>query len=184
MKPTKATEILTRQRDKVLSRDHQNDYIWITQTTSYIKEIFGEDSEQHSFIQEFSFNTKLRRPTYSEDQIRSEADRLKASAVRFLNTCIEVIEDTGVRKPLNQNFLSGLSDSVVGVIIGFLVTIPASTGYFLGLYHSDNEKVNLMWENKGLKDSLLVLKSVINDDATSITKDTLYNKVPKVEVRK
>ena len=180
MKPTKAIKILIRQRDKVLSRDHQNDYIWITQTTYYIKEIFGEDSEQHRFIQKFSFNPGLSLSTFPKDQTRSEADRLKASAVRFLNTCIEAIKDIGVQKPSKQNFLSGLSDSIIAVIIGLLITVPGATGYFLGQYHSDNEKVNLLWENKELKDSLLVLKPVAND----ITKDTLSDKAPKVEVRK
>jgi len=66
MRLKKAIEILKGQKDKLQSFENQNQN-WVFQTASYIKDFFGENSTEFSFISQFRFEVVSSNWDSSED---------------------------------------------------------------------------------------------------------------------
>ena len=67
MKKKEAIKILQRQLSKIDNR--VSDDAWIFQTAEYIRQFFGEQSTQYSFISQFQFTVK-HYGDMSDDDIR------------------------------------------------------------------------------------------------------------------
>jgi len=94
MNSTKATSLLNRQLDKLTSLDEEKYQAWKTQTTSYIKDIFGSDSEELKFIKGFEFIGLYDNNPYNY-QIKEKTPKIKT----FLENCVESLEHRGFIKP-------------------------------------------------------------------------------------
>ena len=106
MTPKKATEILQGQFDKLNTR--KPDTMWQTQTSSYVKTFFGEDSPEYSHISTHN---------YWDD--RYDYTR---RGKEFINNCIETIQNRGLyKKP--GNFITRIDDKKLQWLIGGTCTI-------------------------------------------------------------
>ena len=85
-----AIKILETQKQKLDSFIKKSfyDLVWKTQTVQYIKQIFGENSEQFKFIN----GIKVQSP-YSPD------------LTKFLDSCIDSVKNVGVfKEPKEKHF--------------------------------------------------------------------------------
>jgi hypothetical protein len=85
-----AIKVLKTQKQK-LDNFHEKrfyDVVWKKQTVQYIKQIFGENSEQFRYIDRL----KIHSP-YSPDPSR------------FLDSCVETVTNVGVFKEHKKNIL-------------------------------------------------------------------------------
>jgi len=175
----KAIEILKKQRDKLDSPKSNNNQNWIFQTASYVKDFFGEDSTEFSFISQFHFHvvsTNYDRP----DDIRRWLAEKPIEARRFLDNCIETLEHKGLFKQPKQNFLNRLSDTALWTLIPLIGTGLLSIGFFFGNLYSDKQNIELRQDNKLLKDSLSILRPLTNK-ITNKGPDTIIQKAIKNE---
>jgi len=162
MKVKNAIDILQKQKAKIDDPKHVNDDNWVFQTASYIKEFFGIESTEYSFIRQFHFYVKSTNWDSSDDINRWLAEK-QIQAKKFLDNCIETLQHKGLVKQPKQNFLNRLSDTAIWSIVS--ITIPGliSLGAFFGNMFSDKQNIELRQENKLLKDSLTLLRPNIND---------------------
>jgi len=156
MRLKKAIEILKGQKDKLQSFENQNQN-WVFQTASYIKDFFGENSTEFSFISQFRFEVVSSNWDSSEDIRRWLAEK-PVEAKHFLDNCIETLQQKGLFKLPGQNFLSRLTETALWTIISIAVPGLISIGLFFGNMYSDKQNIELRQENKSLKDSLSILK--------------------------
>ena len=94
MRKSKAIKILQTQKAKVLDVNTYNDETWVFQTGSFIKDFFGEDSAEYSFISQFTFMVKVPNLTSTEED-RERLKSKKEKAVNFIDDCIETIRYKG-----------------------------------------------------------------------------------------
>ncbi len=130
----KAINILKKQIDK-LKTDNDRTKEWTFQTRTYIENFFGKESKEFLYINKFSFFNM-----YHDD------------VELFLNNCIELIENVGLKKNHKTNFLFTLPDWVVYLILPGLF----SAGLAFGKYSSDLQNIELKRELQLLKDSISV----------------------------
>lgn len=133
----KVIEIQIQKLDKFHEKKLY-DLVWKTQTTQYIKQIFGESSEQFDYMS----TAKVQSP-YSPDP------------TKFLDSCIDSVKNVGVYKEPKKNILSSLSDSLIVLIL----TTIGIVSFALGKYTSDTQNIELKRDNKELIDSLSFFKS-------------------------
>jgi len=174
----KAIDILKGQRDKLDNFDNKNQN-WVFQTASYVKDFFGENSTEFSFISQFQFHV-VSSNWDSPDDVRRWLAEKPIEAKRFLDNCIETLQHKGLIKLPKQNSLSRLSETALWTILGVGVTGLISAGFFFGNLYSDKQNIELRQDNKLLKDSLIMFRTNINDISNkrpqTITKDTTQNK--------
>lgn len=182
MTPKQAIDILNRQRDRAEKQTHPHNDTWVVQTTEHIKDFFGENSMQYSYIKDFRF---FAVPTngLTEKQIKPGLENNKKSAVYFLNACIETINDKGLYKPPKKNFLASLSDTWLSVI--FVTVIPSLffVGIWVGEYRSDVKNIELRQELKEIRDQSIIptlnsSNEVDNENAAQLTSDKNDKKDP------
>lgn len=94
MTDTKAIELLQIQLDKADEINSDNHFSWKTQTASYIKDIFGDDSTQYEYISNFVFVVVYNDDYGYKRQVKSCIPYLK----QFLTGCIETVERNGIKK--------------------------------------------------------------------------------------
>ncbi|MCZ2130596.1 MAG: hypothetical protein LC109_10055 [Bacteroidia bacterium] len=93
MNSTKAISLLTMQLDKIDSINTNSYSAWQTQTISYIKGIFGEQSEEYAFVKKYKFVWAYSDTSFNQ-QIKQNTPQIKS----FLENCIESIEHRGLTK--------------------------------------------------------------------------------------
>ena len=179
----KAIFILKAQKDKLDNFDNKNQN-WVFQTASYIKDFFGENSTEFSFISQFHFHVVSSICDSPEDIRRWLAEK-PVEAERFLDNCIETLQHKGLFKQPKQNFLYRLSDTALWTLIPLIGTGLLSIGFFFGNLYSDKQNIELRQDNKLLKDSLIILKSlsprneVTNSRPDAVIQKSIPNEQPK-----
>lgn len=169
MNRKKAKAILLKQKSKLTDINYYNDENQVFQTGSYIKDLFGENSTEYNFISRFTFTIKVMSNT-TVDERRQLLIEKEESAIKFIDNCIETIENKGLYKSEKVNFLKSLDNStLIGVIIFFGSTIFA-IGYYFGTEKINVENIELKRDNEILKDSINQKNKYILDfykDSTS-----------------
>jgi hypothetical protein len=93
MNSTKAISLLNIQLDKLATIDKDTYKSWQIQTSSYIKDIFGEKSDEYDFIKNTHFVIGMIDTPYNQ-QIKQNTPRVQS----FLENCIESLEHRGLTK--------------------------------------------------------------------------------------
>ncbi|HTE25414.1 hypothetical protein [Flavitalea sp.] len=116
MKASKAISILKRQISNLATQTNYGDPTWIIQTRSLIEEIFGKGSREEIYIHEFNYlDFHVGNHQWDGNFVKN-----KAQAVKFLENCIQTIEDKGVhRKPA----FHGLSGKEIGTVATIIVAV-------------------------------------------------------------
>lgn len=152
MKKQKSINILNNQKNK-LNIPNKNDENWIIQTASYVKEIFGEESTEFEFIKKFTFEVEASTYSPKEEILASQVIKME-KAKGFIDNCIETINQKGLPKIKNGNFLQKLSDTWLSALLLMLLSTIATVSFFLGQYVSDVKNFELMQENRILKEKI------------------------------
>lgn len=170
MTTEKAIEILIRQRDKVVDKDHYNDETWVFHTASHIKDFFGEDSTEYSFISQFKF-TVIGNSAMSNEQWRSDLDHQQDKALKFIDNCIQTIKDKGLYRPPRQNFLQRLNDTWLTTILVLVLSGIGTVTFLIGQYTAGLENIELERDLKQAKDSLRLFIPPIDHITNKDTSD-------------
>lgn len=174
----KAVDILKAQKAKLDNFDNKKQN-WVFQTASYIKDFFGDNSTEFSFISQFHFHVTSTNYDSPEDVRRWLAEK-PIEAKTFLDNCIETLQHKGLVRQPKQNFINQLSDTALWTIIGIAVPGLITIGVFFGNMSSDKQNIELRQEYKLLKDSLTLLRPNINNVSIerpqTIAKDTAQKK--------
>lgn len=93
MNPTKATKLIYIQLDKLNNLDYNSYKAWTSQTSSYLKDIFGEESDEYKFMKNFSF-----LQSYDDDHENIQIKSRTPSVRIHLENCIESIEHRGINQ--------------------------------------------------------------------------------------
>lgn len=102
-----AIKVLETQKNKLDSFHEKRfyDLVWKTQTMQYIKQIFGENSEQFSYINRLKIHSQ-----YSPDPSR------------FLDSCIDTVANVGVFKEPKKSILDGYSNlKIISIAISIFI---------------------------------------------------------------
>ncbi len=153
-KVLKAINTLKEQSDK-LPVDDEFKINWVIQTSSYIRDYFGETDENYLRIKSFSLfqSSKGQYENWFGDDVwvpnknYNPADR-NIIAKDFLKNCVEILEKRNYlyKKP-KKNFLSTISEAWLIFWIGLAFAIIAG----LGKYISDIQNVELKRQVKDLQ---------------------------------
>lgn len=173
----KAIDILKNQKDKLdRPNEFHRDENWVFQTASYIKDFFGDKSTEYSFISQFSFGV-LRSNWDSDEDVRRWIADKPIQVKKYLDNCIETLQNKGLLQQPRQNFLYRLSDTALWTLLPLVATGLLSIGFFFGNLYSDKQNIELRQDNKILKDSLIILRTptLTNKKADSTT-NTIINK--------
>ncbi len=153
MTPQKAIQILERQRDKVDDASIPNDEVLVFQTAEYIKTFFGETSEQYNFISRYSFWVKYTSMDDMVDVRRWMKER-PLQFKRFLNDCIEFINDNGLYKLPKKNFLANINNGVLIPLVLFILPIIFFSGKMVGENVKNKEELKIEKNYQDLRDSV------------------------------
>lgn len=107
MNKKNAIKVLKSQKQKLDSFHEKRfyDLVWKTQTVQYIKQIFGEKSEQFNYINSLKIYNQ-----YSPDP------------TRFLDSCIDSVKNFGVYKEPKKNILDGQSNfKIISIAISIFI---------------------------------------------------------------
>lgn len=144
MNKRKAIKILKQQKDKI--KKNQNNQ-WIIETASYVKDFFGSDSVEYSWICKFKWSVSF--VTIDGEKPKWVANAMKQKpyeASKFLENCISVLKNKGVYKKPKINFFSEYSNwKVLGILFAVLVF-----GFWIGYWTKDFE---IFSKGKKYKDS-------------------------------
>lgn len=141
MKKKHAIQVLRKQINKLDHNTNLNNK-WTVQTKSYLKAFFGTDSEQYEYFKDFRW----------KHGVADDPEKHVKPVSIFLNDCIEVIQDIGLKKEEKKNFLSRIPDWSIIPIIASLIFI----GGILGRYQKDIAFIRMEEKIEKLQDSLSV----------------------------
>jgi hypothetical protein len=154
----KAIAILKNQKEKL---DHPTEFHrdenWVFQTASYIKDFFGDNSTEYSFISQFRFGV-LRSNWDSDQDVSRWIAEKPIQAKKYLDNCIETLQNKGLYNLPKQNFVNRLNDTALWAIISISIPALISIGFFFGNLYTDKQNIELRQDNKLLRDSLFTLK--------------------------
>ena len=173
MRKSKAINLLKQQIDKLNDENYFKDENWCNQTRTYLKDIFGEKSEEYLRLKNFRFvyyEKDKEIPEWSKNELDSNIE----NAINFLLSCIETIKTIGITTE-NKNIFSKYKTLE---IIGFLITLGLiiyGIGNYFGYEKADKQNIELRQENKLLKDSLTTLRTTFKVP-NNITNDNPRNK--------
>ena len=120
MNDKKAIEILRKQIQKHDDSKLHKDENWVFQTASYIKDFFGVNSTEYTFISKFSF--KVLASNYDvQNFINYEWASKPKKAKIYLENCIETISNKGLYKHPKTNFLNRISETTLGQYLIILI---------------------------------------------------------------
>jgi hypothetical protein len=183
MTTKKAIEILTKQRDKIDDINYPNDETWVYQTAEYIRQFFGENSTQFSYINRFSFSV-LATNYDSKEAVRQWMAQKPRDAKQFLNNCIEDLKHTGLYKKPSVNILSKLSDTALWTIIPFTLTTVFTGGFLLGQYLTDIKNIELRQELTKCKNASPNTITAYPNDNSIIDTVNINQKNPELRTTK
>jgi len=157
----KATEILLNQKKKLATENLRQD-TWLTQTSSFIKDFFGDTSNEYNFIKDFKFYSKTFDSMSAEYDTNAHINRNSKAASQFIDNCIDTLNHKGLYKAPKPNFLQRFSDNALWTSISIILPAIWGFGFLIGQYTSDVKNFDLRQENKSLKDSLSILRPLTN----------------------
>jgi hypothetical protein len=165
MKKEAAINILNKQKDKLDDVNNLVNDTWRTQTVSYIKMLFGETSPEYSFIYHFQmyydYDTKV-------DETKGRIPQLS----KYIDNCIETINDKGLYREQKKNFLSRLPDTWPIPILSIAIPSLFIGGTLWGKKLSDTQNIELKMENKDLKSRLPKVFSIPQNANNVISSET------------
>ena len=118
MTERKALSLLQKQRQKLLEKASNRDDIWVGQTLSYIKDIFGENSTEYSVCAQLKFRVLLS-PYLDNNAIMQILTENEERILKYTESWIETVKEKGVYKQPQKtivdvlkmhNFLNGASE--------------------------------------------------------------------------
>lgn len=98
MNNSKAIELLNSQYSKIEDLNEKNYRSWQVHTSSLIRDLFGDTSEEYKYISEV--NIVLG---YTDIPFQTQINSYKADLQIFIDGCIESVEHRSVFKPDKQN---------------------------------------------------------------------------------
>ncbi|MBA6156473.1 hypothetical protein H3Z83_08110 [Tenacibaculum sp. S7007] len=140
MRKNKAISILENQIKKLGKKENLN-HRWTIETRTYLKEFFGEDSEQLQFLKDFNW----------KPGIASEPEIYKPTIEKFLYDCISTIKNIGLKKEVTENWFSKIPNWIMSLSLTGLFGL----GIVIGNVTNDKQNFELRQENKVLKRELL-----------------------------
>ncbi len=146
MNKRKAIKILEEQKQKILSSEHPNDDEWIFETASYIKDFFGFDSTEYSWISQFKWHVAyIDHPFFdNEDEADRELRQKPKKAIRFLNDCKRTLENKGLYKAPKNNLVSDKSNfELIGIVVAISIFI-----FWIGYWTKSIEIFSVLKQNK------------------------------------
>jgi len=173
-----AVEMLNKQKIKLSQTNADLFYTWKIQTTTYIKEIFGEHSNEYLFINKFS-----QYIVYSDLSYDKQLDKKREELNQYLGNCIETLSHIHIYKPPKRNFLNRVDNKILVPIIIALAGGLWTLGFRIGQNSSDIKNIELKMENNNLKDSISIIlrqpfgipNKVSDKDTNSDKKDSTDN---------
>jgi hypothetical protein len=175
MNNKKAIEILQKQKLKLDNPNILKDETWVFQTASYIKDFFGENSSEYTFISKFEFKAYYTNYGSEQDAVR-ELNAKTPKAKKYLENCIETISNKGLYKQPKTNFLNRISETALWTIISISFTGLIYVGFFFGNLYSDKQNIELKTENEKLKDSISIFKQQMNAISNKISNEITTQK--------
>lgn len=178
-KVKEAIGILLRQKQK-LATENLRQGTWLIQTSSLIKDFFGDTANEYNFIKDFEFYSNTMDIMSAEYDTNAHINKNSKAASQFIDNCIETLNHKGIYKAPKQNSLTKISETALWTIIGIAVPGLISIGIFFGNMYSDKQNIELRQDNKLLKDSLTLIRpnkmNLSNELPKTITKDTAQQK--------
>ncbi len=174
MNMNKAIEILQKQKLKLDDQNILKDETWVFQTASYIKDFFGENSTEYSFISKFEF--KVYFTNYQSEQAAViELNSKTPKAKKYLENCIETISNKGLYKHPKTNFLTRISETALWTMISVSFVGLLTVGSLFGNWYSNTQNVELKLYNKKLEDSISTIYKNTNKYTNKKTENTRKN---------
>ena len=167
MTKKKAIEIITIQKQKLTVDTLHSDYLWLTQTLTYIDSFLGKDSEEYKMLDSFSsvnYTTK-----YVGESIRPQQEETTQRANRLLDNVIDVISNIGIKQKAKDNFIKYIDNAHLAWLIPLLITGLITIGYGWGTYTTGYKNFKLEQDNKNLMDSIAKLTSTPNNKSANAT---------------
>lgn len=163
MNKKKAIKILEEQKQKILSSEYPNNEEWTFETASYIKDFFGFDSTEYSWIAQFKWHvTYIEHPFIdNEDEVNRELRQKPKKAIQFLDNCKKIIENKGLYKPKKKNWISDKgNDFLITTSIGLIVF-----GFGIGHWAKEFEVFSTFFNKKQEKS----ISTVVFDSTDNIS---------------
>lgn len=125
MRKKKAIKILEEQKQKVLNPEYPNDQEWIFETASYIKDFFGFNSTEYTWIAQFKWHVEYSNHDFiSDEEIKQTLKEKPEKVIRFLDNCKRILENKGLFKEPKKNWVSEKSNfELLGIIFGICVFV-------------------------------------------------------------
>ena len=140
---------LTQQITKLDDFDYIKKETWQPQTAEYIKQYFGEESNQYKFITAFNFTAQGTNLS-PDDQKKLKAEKAKL----FLQEAIEFLQNHGLYKKPKKNFLEGLNNAFLSGIILLGVNALFWGGWLIG-DNKDYAEKDKLHQTVANKDSII-----------------------------
>ncbi|MDD4730203.1 MAG: hypothetical protein PHN55_15810 [Dysgonamonadaceae bacterium] len=178
MNKKNAIKVLENQKSKLIDNKIYKDETWVFQTASFIKDFFGEDSTEYSFISQFNFYVKVPNGT-SPEETRFLLDNKKNKAEKFIDDCIETIKTKGLIKRTKINFLNRLTNGAIVSIMTPIALAIFGAGFYFGTEKINNDNIELKSENKEITNKFDSLNYVITNLSHEI--DSLLQSADSIE---
>ncbi len=155
MKKEKAVQILKTQQQTLPSLNKETYEVWKTNTLSWIKQIFGESSEEYKYFKDFHF--------WYNDMYNPEAEIRKniPKANSFLENCITRINTVGLPKKEWKHVLITTNPMLFWAVFLALLTFSFWLGKVTANKSDDTPK-----EQTANKNDSSVHKNVFLNDTT------------------
>lgn len=163
MDKDKAIKLIMAQLEKLNS--HLSLDVWKNQTASYVKDIFGEQSEEYKWI------TDCKLPRYFDREQKPSAEKtFRDKCLLFLVECINTINQKGIYQKPNTNFIQRLDNSTIIAISIFLAGALFVGGVQWGIRTSDVQNIRLeernellVKENNALQEKITSLEKKVQE---------------------
>lgn len=113
---------------------------WKFQTASYIKEFFGEESPEYSFISQFDV-TFSRMPFETEEMMMGKYRGMANEANVFLSNCIETLKVKGVYKVPKKNLLQHFKPYQIWLIVSSISVGAFWIGFWANSVHKNHRPI-------------------------------------------
>ncbi|MFP5041788.1 hypothetical protein [Parasediminibacterium sp. JCM 36343] len=134
MTVSKAIRALDNLKSKIPT-DEESETLWLTQTSSFIKLFFGQESKEYKFINNFSFKDSVFRPSefWKEswkgyDPNPQPKTDYKKTATLYLDDCIETLKIKGLYCNPEQSILKFLFSSKNWYLTSSFIAIIYTAG--------------------------------------------------------
>tara|TARA_R110001583_G_scaffold131681_3_gene283453 strand:- start:1222 stop:1731 length:510 start_codon:yes stop_codon:yes gene_type:complete len=144
---------LRNRNKKVLSPEYPNNQEWTFETASYIKEFFGHNSTEYSWISQFKWHVEyIDHPLIDNaNEINSLLKEKPKKVVRFLDNCKSILKNKGLYKPEKKNWFSDRgNDFLIKSVIGLVIF-----GFGLGYWAREFELFSTLFNKK---ESIIISK--------------------------